>query len=104
MTGADTDFSDGLASYLSRCRATTDLPLALGYGVKSRADIDALRGRAEICVVGSETLRVMDERGVSGLGGYIRDLRSSDSGIATEPGQARVSPPWVAAAPDPPRR
>src|SRR5690606_22909861 len=41
VTGAATDF-DGLDSYLKRCRAATELPLALGFGVKDNKDVHAL--------------------------------------------------------------
>lgn len=75
VTGAETDFSASLDAYLARCRAATDLPLALGFGVKSREDVDALRGKADIAVVGTQTLRVMDEQGVGAVGGFIASLR-----------------------------
>jgi tryptophan synthase alpha chain len=75
VTGADTQF-DQLGSYLAHCRAATKLPLALGFGVKSRADIDAVEGLVDIVVVGSETIRVVDERGIDAVGPFIRSLKS----------------------------
>ena len=74
VTGADTDF-DALGGYLARCRAATSLPLALGFGVKDGADVAALKGVADIAVVGSETIRVVDERGVEGVKPFIESLR-----------------------------
>jgi tryptophan synthase alpha chain len=75
VTGTKTDFSADLGSYLARCRAATDLPLALGFGVKDKADVDFLRGKADIAVIGSQTLRVLDEHGVDAVGEFIRSLR-----------------------------
>jgi tryptophan synthase alpha chain len=75
VTGAETAFSDSFGSYLTRCRAATELPLALGFGVKSRSDIDFLRGQVDIAVVGTETLRVIDEQGVDAVGPFIEGLR-----------------------------
>ena len=75
VTGAETSFSDEFAAYLARCRAATDLPLALGFGVKSRSDVDFLRGQVDIAVIGTETLRVLDEHGVDGVRGFIEGLR-----------------------------
>ncbi len=75
VTGTSTDFSASLDAYLARCRAATPLPIALGFGVKTRADVDALRGKADIAVVGSETIRVMDEQGVGAVGEFIASLR-----------------------------
>ncbi len=74
VTGAETDFSDDLKSYLKRSRAATDLPLAVGFGVKERADVEAITGLADIAIVGSETIRVMDRDGVDGVGRFIRSL------------------------------
>ena len=75
VTGAETDFSTALDAYLARCRAATDLPLALGFGVKDRADVDALRGKVDIAVVGTQTIRVMEEQGVEAVGEFIAGLR-----------------------------
>ena len=74
VTGKDTAFSDDLADYLSRCRANTDLPLAVGFGVKSREDVEFLRGKADIAVVGSETIRVLEQDGVSAVRPFIETL------------------------------
>ncbi|MFC1642910.1 tryptophan synthase subunit alpha [Myxococcota bacterium] len=75
VTGAQTDFTAELLGYLARCRAATSLPLALGFGVKHRADVDFLRGKVEMAVLGSETLRVLDAQGVEAVGPFVRGLR-----------------------------
>lgn len=75
VTGARTEFAESLERYLARCRAATSLPLAVGFGVREKRDVDFLRGKADIAVVGSETLRVLDERGVGAIGSFIRSLR-----------------------------
>ncbi|MCP4432678.1 MAG: tryptophan synthase subunit alpha [Gammaproteobacteria bacterium] len=74
VTGKATAFSDDLGEYLSRCRAATSLPLALGFGVKSREDVDFIRGKADIAVVGSETIRVLDCQGIDAVGPFISQL------------------------------
>jgi len=75
VTGAETSFSDSFSAYLARCRAATELPLALGFGVKGPADVDFLRGQVDIAVVGTETLRVIDEQGVEAVPAFIEGLR-----------------------------
>jgi tryptophan synthase alpha chain len=75
VTGAKTDFSCDLDAYLARCRKATALPLALGFGVSSKEDIDCLRGKADIAVVGSQAIRVFDSKGVDAVGNFIRGLR-----------------------------
>ena len=44
VTGQKTDFSGDLDATLARYRKATSLPLAVGFGVKDRADMDFLRG------------------------------------------------------------
>ncbi len=75
VTGKETTFSDELGDYLARCRAATSLPLALGFGVKSHEDLDFIRGKADIAVVGSETIRVLERDGVDGVAPFIQALQ-----------------------------
>ena len=75
VTGTDTAFSTDLAEYLERARAATSLPLAVGFGVKEKEDVDFLRGKADIAVVGSETLRVLERGGLAAVGPFLSSLR-----------------------------
>jgi len=75
VTGQKTDFSDELEVYLKKCRQGTNLPLALGFGIKERSDIDFLKGKADIAVIGSQTIRVMEADGIEAVGEFIRGLR-----------------------------
>lgn len=74
VTGQQTDFSADLDASLARCRRATTLPLAVGFGVKGRDDVAFLKGKADIAVVGSQTIRVVDEQGVGAIGEFIRGL------------------------------
>lgn len=74
VTGAKTDFSDDLAEYLARCRDATPLPLAVGFGVKQREDIAFLKGKADIAVIGTESIRIMEDKGIRSLSGFIGGL------------------------------
>jgi tryptophan synthase alpha chain len=75
VTGADTQFSSDLAGYLARCRRATSLPLALGFGIKEKADIDFIKGKSDIAVIGSQTIRIVEDRGSGAVGNFIRSLR-----------------------------
>jgi tryptophan synthase alpha chain len=75
VTGAETRFGPELDAYLVRCRAATDLPLAVGFGIRSREDVDHLLGKADIAVIGSETIRLVDERGPGAVGPFLEELR-----------------------------
>lgn len=73
VTGAQTDF-DALDPYLARCRRNTTLPLALGFGVKNARDVAALRGKTDIAVIGSESIRVLERDGVEAIRPFIASL------------------------------
>lgn len=75
VTGGQTEFSRQLDGYLARCRAATSLPLALGFGVKDRSDIKFLEGKADIAVIGTQVLRLMEDGGVDAAGDFIRELQ-----------------------------
>jgi tryptophan synthase alpha chain len=76
VTGANTALSADLARYLERCRAATALPLAVGFGLKSRADVQFIAGKAEIAVIGSQALTLLDEGGVAAVADFLTGLRS----------------------------
>ncbi len=75
VTGMETDFSDDLKAYLARCRQAADLPLALGFGVKEKKDVDFLKGKIDIAVIGSHTIRLVEEKGVGAVEAFIKSLR-----------------------------
>lgn len=75
VTGISTDFSRELTEYLQRCRAATSLPLAVGFGVQTREDVGSLVGKADIAVVGTQALRLVNEHGVHAVGDFFRALR-----------------------------
>lgn len=75
VTGLDTSFSEQLEDYLGRCRNATSLPLAVGFGVKEREDVEFLRGKADIAVIGTQTIRLVDREGIGAVGDFMRGLR-----------------------------
>jgi tryptophan synthase alpha chain len=74
VTGKDTKFGDELGDYLAECRQATDLPLALGFGVKTKADYEYIRGKADVAIIGSEAIRVMEDDGVEAVGPFIKSI------------------------------
>lgn len=75
VTGLDTSFAENLEKYLSDCRKATSLPLALGFGVKEKKDVDYLKGKVEIAIVGTQSIKVIDNEGIGGIDGFIKGLR-----------------------------
>ncbi len=75
VTGLDTTFAEQLGVYLGRCRRAANLPLALGFGVRDKADIDFLKGKADIAVIGTQTMRLIEQQGIGAVGPFIKGLR-----------------------------
>ncbi|MBW2467470.1 MAG: tryptophan synthase subunit alpha [Deltaproteobacteria bacterium] len=75
VTGKKTDFDQEFSEYIGRCRRATDLPLAVGFGIRSSEDVEYLTGKADIAVIGTETIRLVDEKGPAAVGPFIASLR-----------------------------
>ena len=75
VTGKKSEFGSDFGTYLARCRAATDLPLAVGFGIRDRDDVKALKGKADMAVIGSKTIHLVDEHGPEAVGPFIAGLR-----------------------------
>ncbi|MBU0728582.1 MAG: tryptophan synthase subunit alpha [Proteobacteria bacterium] len=75
VTGKKTSLDDNFDSYLARCRKATDLPLAVGFGISSKADVAMLTGKADIAVIGTATIKLVDGQGPEAVGPFIAGLR-----------------------------
>lgn len=75
VTGNKTKLGDDFTSYLEQCRTSTNLPLAVGFGIQDRNDVKALVGKTDMAVVGSQTIRLVDEHGPAAVGPFIASLR-----------------------------
>jgi tryptophan synthase alpha chain len=75
VTGKKSEFGEDVTDYLKRCRAATSKPIAVGFGIQDRDDIKALAGKADMAVIGSQTIRLVDDQGASAVGPFIAGLR-----------------------------
>ncbi len=76
VTGSKTNLDDELLAYLGRCRSLTSLPLAVGFGIGCRQDVAALEGVADMAVIGTKTIKLVDEQGPEAVGEFIASLRA----------------------------
>lgn len=74
VTGKKTDLSQGVDAFLARCRTATSLPLALGFGIRTPADVRDLRGLADIAIVGTAYLEVWEQQGPHGYREFPESL------------------------------
>lgn len=75
VTGVKSIIGQDVIEYLKRCRQATRLPLAVGFGIQDRDDVRALIGKADMAVIGSQTIRLVDEQGAPAVGPFIAGLR-----------------------------
>ncbi|MEN8140479.1 MAG: tryptophan synthase subunit alpha [Thermodesulfobacteriota bacterium] len=75
VTGQETVLDKEFAAYMTRAHAATDLPLAVGFGISNADDIKELSGQAEIGVIGTKTIKLVNEKGVAAVEPFIRSLR-----------------------------
>jgi len=78
VTGSKTEFDASFDDYLARCRKATDLPLAVGFGISSRTDVQILTGKADLAVIGTATIRLVEEKGAEAVGPFIAGLRDTE--------------------------
>lgn len=77
VTGKQTNMDDDLAANLARCRKATDLPLAVGFGISNRQDIAMLEGKADMAIIGTATIKLVDQEGAQAVGPFIASLQQS---------------------------
>jgi len=75
VTGKKTELDRDFSDYMARCRRATDLPLAVGFGISDREDVDSLTDQADIAVIGTKTIRLVEEQGPEAVGPFIAKLR-----------------------------
>jgi tryptophan synthase alpha chain len=74
VTGRQTEMDDTLTQNLNRYRQATTLPLAVGFGISTRQDVAMLEGRADMAIIGTATIRLVDEQGAEAVGPFIAGL------------------------------
>lgn len=74
VTGSKTAMDAELSGFIARCRRVTGVPVGVGFGVSSRADIEFLRGRADIAIIGTAALAAWEEHGAAGLSAFLAKL------------------------------
>ncbi len=77
VTGRRTDLDRGVAEFVARCRRATELPLALGFGIKTPEDVRAAGRLADIAIVGTACLEAWETRGAAGYEDFLCELAAA---------------------------
>ncbi len=76
VTGKKTEFSLNLEGYLGNIKSISNLPLAVGFGVSGKSDLDYLKGKAHMAVIGTAVLKTYLESGQEGLKNFFKSIFS----------------------------
>jgi tryptophan synthase alpha chain len=70
---------DRLADFVRQCRAYIQVPIGVGFGVRTREDVELVHQFADFAIVGSQALRtytdVPEGQKLERLRGFVRGLR-----------------------------
>jgi len=74
VTGTQTHLDQSLDAFIARCREVTSLPLALGFGLRSGADLRQIRDRVDIATVGTVLLETWERGGAAQYERLLREM------------------------------
>jgi len=74
VTGSKTNMGDDVIGLIERCRQHSSVPMGVGFGISSKADMDFLRGSADLAIVGTAALKTWEESGAEGLRKFFAEL------------------------------
>jgi tryptophan synthase alpha chain len=75
-TGANNEIDPSLVEYLNTVRKYIHVPIAVGFGISKPEHVAALVGQADIAVVGSAVIDLIEKQGVAAVPQYIKHLLS----------------------------
>lgn len=67
ITGAKASLDASVTDFLKRARKHFSIPLAVGFGISKREHVEALKGHADIAIIGSAFIDVINESKRSGM-------------------------------------
>ncbi len=79
-TGAQSNLNPRLQVYLKKVRKYIKVPLAVGFGISQKRHLKALQGSAEIAVIGSAIINLinknLDKNYLQSISKFIKNLRT----------------------------
>ncbi|HEV2178594.1 MAG TPA: tryptophan synthase subunit alpha [Terriglobia bacterium] len=79
VTGQRSDISASVRPLVERARRLTQLPLAVGFGISSPAQVREVQASADAAVVGSAVVHAIEERystgGAAAIERFVRELK-----------------------------
>lgn len=73
-TGDSVCFDMSLLNYIKTVKKNIDKPIAVGFGIKNKSHIDFLKGRADIAVIGTKIMQIIEMDGIKEARRYLETL------------------------------
>lgn len=61
VTGQNADFYDGVKEYLKSVKNVSKIPVMMGFGIRTAADVEAYKETIDGCIVGSHFIELMEK-------------------------------------------
>ena len=74
VTGQKTVMDDTVGAFVDRCREVTDKPIGVGFGISAKEDLDYLKGKSEIAIIGTAALKAWEAGREDSLRQFFKDL------------------------------
>lgn len=74
-TGQTSELNPKLSSYLKKVKKYIKVPLAVGFGISTREHVDAVHKEADIAVIGSKIINILNQGGIKEVEKFIRSLK-----------------------------
>ncbi len=75
VTGTKTKFTPESEAYLKFIKETSAVPLAVGFGISEKSDLEYLKGKADIAVIGTAVLKAYINNGREGVKTFFQSLK-----------------------------
>ena len=78
ITGAGSDMDQSGVDYVKALKARAGMPIAAGFGISSPDHVRMLSGLADVAVVGSHIINLLDTMGMNAVEEFLLACRESD--------------------------
>ena len=75
VTGSKTNFDQSIESQIERYKKATNLPLALGFGIQQKSDVEFLTGKTDIAVIGSKLIDIQINKKTEAIETFLKQIR-----------------------------
>jgi tryptophan synthase alpha chain len=79
ITGKEFSVREDLINFAITIRAKSDCHIALGFGIRNKDHVKAALDIADIAVIGSETIRIIEKKGTSEAIKFVGQLTGKDT-------------------------